>query len=277
MSDLKVRKIDFQFDRDIDFQAFPETPEWGNFVNVITLIAPAFERYFIKAFRAVIPDMQDAALKSDAEAFCAQEAQHSKHHLAHLALLADYYPGLADTEKHIKASYEKLFNEETVDFHLAYAATVELTFGPIAKFVIDNKKDLFKGSDQRLASFILWHLVEEFEHRNSAIDVYKSQVGSYTYRMRTAPRVFKHIFDVYQISLNGFKEHVYNSDVSTMPLPHRAFDHIALGRRLKFFYHLLCTLLPYHNPDNLQAPEWVTQWFTDEANGVDMRRYYPRA
>ncbi len=273
MSDLKVRKIDFQFDQNMPFQAFPETPEWGNFVNVITLIAPAFERYFIRAFRTAIPNITDPALKADAEAFCAQEAQHSKHHMAHLKVLTHHYPGLAETEKKIRASYDELFKTESDEFHLGYAATIELTFGPIAKFVIDNKDCLFKGSDSRIASFILWHLVEEFEHRNSAIDVYNYQVGNYWYRMKTAPKVFKHIFDVYQISLEGFKHHVY-SQKSSFPQPHKAFDITPIGSRLNFFYHLLCTLLPYHNPDNLKQPDWVATWFEDEEAGVDMRHYH---
>lgn len=275
MTGLKVRKIDFQLTEDMPFQAFPDNPQWGNFVNVITLIAPAFERYFIRAFRTAIPHIDDAVLKKEAEDFCAQEAQHSKHHMAHLKVLAHHYAGLADTEKKIRASYDQLFKTESEAFHLSYAATVELTFGPIAQFVIENRQSLFANSHPQVASFILWHLVEEFEHRNSAIDVYKHQVGSYFYRMKTAPKVFKHIYAVYQLSLSGFKEHVYADDIATMPLPHKAFDGISLRRRLKFFYHLLCTLLPYHNPDNLQQPEWATQWFKDEDAGVDMRNYFP--
>jgi predicted metal-dependent hydrolase len=274
MSELKVRRIDFQLDNSLPYQAFPQTPEWGEFVNVITLIAPAFERYFIKTCRRAIPLINDAALKADAEAFCAQEAQHSKQHMAHFQVLAHHYPGLVETEQKIRASYDALFAEESDAFHFGYAATVELTFGPIAKFIIENRDILFKGGNRRIASFILWHLVEEFEHRNAAIDVYKHQVGSYWYRMKTAPKVMKHIYDIYQISLDGFKQHVYQEDVNAMPKPHRAFDIVPLKSRLAFFYHLLCTLLPYHNPDNLKQPDWVTEWFRDEERGFDMRNYF---
>jgi predicted metal-dependent hydrolase len=275
MQELKIRKIEFEFDESMPFQAFPETPEWGNFVNVITLIAPAFERYFIKAFRIAIPQLPEGPQKKDAEAFCAQEALHSKYHLQHMKVLTHHYPGLAETEKKIRDSYAELFENESEKFHLGYAATVELTFGPIAKFVIENRDYLFKGSNDKIASFILWHLVEEFEHRNSAIDMYKHVYGDYLYRMRTAPKVFKHIAEVYFMSVEGFKEHVYRYNPDTLHQPHKAFDHIPLTNRLKFFYHLFCTLLPLHNPDNLKQPDWVTRWFEDEEKGVDMRNYYP--
>lgn len=274
MQTLKVRRIDFQFDRDIPFQSCPEAPAWGNFVNVITLIAPAFERYFIRSIRLAVPGIIDPAIKAEAESFCGQEGQHSKHHMAHLALLTHHYPGLAETEKAIRASYDALYQNESQAFHLGYAATVELTFGPIAKFVIDNRNQLFRGCDSRIASFILWHLVEEFEHRNAAIDVYKHVVGDYPYRMRTAPKVFRHIFEVYKLALDGIIEHAYNGDAAITPKPHHAFDDLPLKSKLQFYYQMFCTLLPYHNPDNLKQPDWVTQWFRDEEAGVDMRTYF---
>ena len=89
--------------------------------------------------------------------------------------------------------------------------------------------------------------------------------------MKTAPKVFKHIYEVYQLSLQGFKEHVYGSDGRNMPKPHFAFDIVPMKSKAAFFYNMVCTLLPYHNPDNLKQPEWVSQWFADENAGVDMR------
>ncbi|RXM22050.1 metal-dependent hydrolase, partial [Citrobacter sp. AAK_AS5] len=49
MPELKIRKIDFQFGDDIPFQFNPNNLYWSNFVNYISLIGPAFERYFIRA------------------------------------------------------------------------------------------------------------------------------------------------------------------------------------------------------------------------------------
>src|SRR6478752_3349984 len=91
---LKVRQIDFQFSDAIPFQCNPNNPYWSNFVNFITLIAPGFERYFIKAIRQVMPQIRNPAVKADADLFCQQEAQHSRQHLAHMKVLSAYYPGL---------------------------------------------------------------------------------------------------------------------------------------------------------------------------------------
>ena len=45
--------------------------------------------------------------------------------------------------------------------------------------VVDNRVDLFRGSDTRIASFILWHFVEEAEHKRVAFDVFEAVSGDY--------------------------------------------------------------------------------------------------
>lgn len=276
MSQLKVRKIDFAFDDDIAFQSCPNNPQWGNFINLVTLIGPGFERYFIKAIRAAMPQIKTPRVAQDAELFCQQEAQHARQHLAHLKVLTRRYPGLEDTAKAVTASYEKLLAGRPLPFHLGYAATVELAFGPTAKFMINHRDALFGDGDTRVASFILWHFVEEFEHRNAAYDVYKDVVGSYFYRLRTAPQVAMHLAEVYRIVQDGLRTHVPAGDCLVDP-SHAGlgmFKDVALSSQLNYAYELACTFLPYHKPDNIRQPEWATRWFADEAAGVDMTRYY---
>jgi predicted metal-dependent hydrolase len=274
MSDITVRKIDFCFDDDIPFQSVPGNPRWGNFVNYISLIAPAFERYFIKATRDALPDIKDEKVRRDADLFCKQEAQHSKQHLAHLQLLTKQYPGLQETHDAIMASYDKLYQENSQDFHLAYAATVELCLGPMARFVVENRDALFAGGDSRIASFILWHFIEEFEHRNAAIDIYNAVRGSWTYRLRCVPAIGKHLEEIERITKEGLKKHVGLENVSETS---GCFAPVSRSKVLKVQYDWLCTLLPYHKPDNIRTPAWVQQWHRDEQSGQDMRRYYSAA
>ena len=275
MSQLNVRKIDFQFPDDIPFHWNPANPSWSNFVNFITLIAPAFERYFIKATRQAMPLIGDTRIRDDADKFCLQEAQHSKHHLSHLAMLIQKHPGLEETRQAIMASYDRLFAEQSLDFHLSYAATIELCFGPFASFLITHHETYFKGGDSRIASFLIWHLIEEFEHRNAAYDVYNAVVGSYFYRMKTAPAVMRHLTEISNISIDGLNRHApLHADGTAPGDTRRLFDGIPKRAVLKLAYELSCTLLPYHKPDNLKEPAWVSQWFADDAAGCDMRLYY---
>lgn len=277
MSALKVRKIDFQFPDDIPFHWNPANPSWSNFVNFITLIAPAFERYFIKATRQAIPLIIDERVREDADRFCLQEAQHSRHHLAHLDVLLRQQPALKETADAIMASYDRLYQTHDLDFHLSYVASIELCFGPFASFLISHIDTYFKGGDPRIASFLLWHLIEEFEHRNAAYDVYNAAVGSYAYRMKTLPAVIRHISEVGQIAFNGLNQHAPDhADGTPAGDTRHTFTGVPKLAVLKLGYELACTLLPYHRPDSIGQPAWVTQWFADEASGCDMRLYYQR-
>ena len=272
---LKVRQIDFPFHGGIPFQSNPANPHWSNFVNFITLIAPGFERYFIKAIRQVMPEISNPTVRADAELFCQQEAQHSRQHLAHMKVLAAHYPGLDDVRQAVTASYVRLFERETIAFHLAYAATVELCFGPLASFLIQHRDALFKGGDPTIASFMLWHLVEEFEHRNSAIDVYNAVIGSHFYRVKSVVGVARHLAEIAKIVRDGFKQHIPANTFAVEPgNVTKMFAATPVWDQLCLAGNLLCTLLPYHNPNGIVQPDWVTQWFAAEAAGQDMSAYY---
>jgi len=280
MSQLKVRHIPFHFDDITPYFWNPHNPGWGNTVNFISVIGPAFERYFIKAIRAAMPHITDEELLADAELFCQQEGQHSRQHLGHLQALIKQYPGIEVVRKQVLTSYEKLFERESLEFHLAYAANVELLFGPIAKFMVDNRHYLFRECDNQVAALILWHFVEEFEHRNSAIDVYNHVVGSYAKRMRMAPRIASHLLDVRRITSEGLSIHVpaFNNNLTTFSagdMGTGTLKDIPIANLMGFAWSLLCSQMPLHKPDRLVQPEWVTRWFSDEASGKDMSIYVP--
>ena len=272
---LTVRHIDFRFDAAMPFQCNPANPWWSNFVNFMALIGPGFERYFIRAIRQAMPQIRDPAVRADAELFCQQEAQHARQHLAHLKVLTARFPGLEDVRREVTASYERLYERERLAFHLSYAATVELCFGPFAAFLVEHRDALFKGGDRTIASFVLWHFVEEFEHRNSAIGVYRDVVGSHLYRVRTAPAVRRHLAEVGRIVSEGFERHVPAGTCAVPPGDvSRMFAAIPRWSRLRVAVDLACTLLPRHDPDRIAQPPWVTQWFAADAAGADMAAYY---
>lgn len=274
-SPLRVRHIDFEFGDDIPFYWNPGHVPWGNMVNMIALAAPGFERYFIRAIRESIPRITDPELAAEAADFCKQEAQHSKHHQSHMRVLTRAHPGLEAVFDEVRVSYEKLYDEAPIEFHLAYSAIVEPLFGPIAKFVVDHRECLFRGAHPTISSFMLWHLLEEFEHRNSAVDIYDHVVGSYAYRMRCAPRVFAHLDAIGKMLTAGFDANVPKSPSGLLPSHVGLFhDEISVLARAALVYDLGCTLLPFHDPDGIVQPAWATQWFAAHDAGVDMRSYY---
>lgn len=281
MSHLKVRQISFQFNEKTPYYWNQFNPYWGNFVNYATLAIPGFERLIIRSVRAAMPKISDPALKQEAELFCQQEAQHTKQHFAHLQALIKQYPGLEDARIEVMGYYDMMFEQESLEFNLAYCATVELWFCPIATFMIENRHQLFRDCDNQVAALILWHFVEEFEHRTSAIDIYNHVVGSYMKRLRMAPKILMHMNRAVNVATHSIQRCVPPLDwqgkaIQAGEFPSRKiFKDLPTANVIKYYYDSIAAQLPFHNPKRVPQPDWVTQWFEDEAAGMDMTVYRP--
>jgi len=272
MTQIQYRKMDFRFDDDIPFQFNSANIAVSDLTNAATFMAPAFESYFIKAFREAIPLLRDNRLKHDTELFIQQEREHSKHHLAHLRMLIRKFPELEQARDDVNASYARLYDTHSLNFHLAYTANIELAFGPIARFTIENRDAMYAGGDPRISSFILWHSIEEFEHRNCAIDVFNAVVGSHLYRLRQIRETRTHLRETGAIVQRAFKRLAAEGKIKSSDK--RSSDGSSRRSRLRLYAALFSTLLPWHNPDHLKQPQWVTQWMSDYAAGKPMEVAY---
>ena len=65
---------------------------------------------------------------------------------------------------------------------MGYTAGFEsMTLG-VTRWLVEQRHDLFRGSDPRVGSFVLWHMVEETEHKRVAYDVYQAACPGYFMR-----------------------------------------------------------------------------------------------
>ena len=76
---------------------------------------------------------------------------------------------MRETFDAIMASYDHMANTKPLAYRLAYIADLEATFTPSFRFLLDNADIMFRPGDDRVASLLLWHRVEEVEHRSSAV------------------------------------------------------------------------------------------------------------
>jgi hypothetical protein len=106
------------------------------------------------------------------------------------------------------AAYDELLGQEDVVFHLAYIANLEATFTPLFKMVSDNRRPLFEGGDERAGTLFLWHFVEQIEHRSSALLIHHHVTPDRWFRIRKAPKVFRHVAGIYRLILAGIEQHV---------------------------------------------------------------------
>jgi len=265
---IKVRKIDFEFPDDIPFYFNPENARMSMTANVLSFLAPAFERYFIKAIKRALPDIKNRAVREEADLFCKQEGLHAKAHIDHQNMLLRKYPALKALRDRVNQSYDELDRTESNAFALAYATTIELSFKPLAKFFIENRQLFFARGDKRIASFILWHFVEEFEHRSAMYNVYRDVVDDYWFRVKASKRTRAHVATL--------AADVRETCLACEPLPSDESNELQppLISRAKLALGIFETHSPLHNPESGRVPQWITDWFAAEEAGQDMRTYF---
>ena len=261
---IKVRKLRFDFTDDIPFWFNPRNAEASRIVNSLSLLAPAFERYFIKAIRDAMPGIRDRAAKEEANRFCIQEGQHAKFHIEHQNLLLRKHPQLEAIRDEINRSYDDLHRHESTEFALAYATTIELSFKPLARYFVENRHAFFDGGDPRITAFVLWHFVEEFEHRHAMFDVYQEVVGDYWYRLKVARRTYAHVMKLGAL--------VRKACLACEAPPANAPDLVRIPRTRTWalFLGLFETLSPFHDPHRGRVPKWIQDWFAADEAGQDM-------
>jgi predicted metal-dependent hydrolase len=297
MSGLVVRRPPFQIDETVPFQWQPANPSFGLFGNTFTFLAIAFERYIVSATRQAIPRIEDPSVAAEADLFLRQEAQHARAHRAHAKAMIAQYPALEETLVETHAAYDDLLEREDLAYHLAYIANLEATFTPLFKMVLDNRHELFVGGDERVGTLLLWHFVEEIEHRSSALHIHHAVTADPWYRIRNAPKVFDHVARVYKMVLAGFEEHVPPNDrlVSTKSVSPSGLylsELRARAPRLRAERHTPSMLghvpgrdlrqmlwretkaqTPHHDPTDEPLPGWAETWHAAFDAGADVTTY----
>jgi predicted metal-dependent hydrolase len=297
MTDLVVRKMAFQFDSAVSTVPFlwqPANPEFAIFCNAFTFIAVPFEKYIIAALRQAQDRLStDAAVAEEAEAFLRQEAQHAAAHRKHMIALIEQYPGLEQCYDQTVASYNDLIAEHPVEFHAAYIANLEATFTPMFKVILDHREALFGGGDTRVASLMMWHFVEEIEHRSSGLLLYRHLMPDPWYRVKRIRQTFRHVGTISATVAKAFDEHIpfaergaSAQDVMASALQ-REFRY-RVGRRsgsspvfhavpsadlLRMLWRLALSQTPHHDPADQPLPAWAATWMREYGRGTDMTTF----
>jgi len=182
MTAIPVRRMQFDFPEVLDPLIVVGDPEVSYSFIGISLLLPYLEPYLIRTMKAARPRVQDPALLADLDAFNGQEGQHYKQHRAfNAAIRAAGFPELEGLEREVEADYQRFTRENSLEWNLAFAEGFEALTTATARFSFE------RGIDEMIPvarDLFAWHLVEEFEHRTVAFEVYDHVCGSYGYRVR---------------------------------------------------------------------------------------------
>jgi len=256
--ELVVRKIPFEFPEDLDPCWKPDEPEWSHMVNGASLTMPYLEPFLIDTMKEALPLIEDDRVREEARGFMAQEGQHYRAHRRYNEVLkANGYPELADVEAEMQESYDRMRSRRSLAFRMGYSAGFETMTLGITRWLVEHREDLFRDSDTRVCSFVLWHMVEETEHKRVAYDVFQAACPGYWMRVLG---VFTGSLHVIWFTRRGYitmlkKDGLWFDWRSRLRLWRRAAQAV---RAVSPF--LIRSALPGHDPENEPDPRWVRDW-----------------
>ena len=235
-----------------------DKPEFSHIVNAASLAMPYLEPYLIQSMREARPKITDPVLQRDLDLYIIQEATHSKQHKKFNKTIGDAgYTSVTGIEHTLAEDYKKLWAKRSLRFNLAYAEGFESMALAVGHMLIEDREYLFGQSDSNVASLILWHFVEEIEHKNVAFDVFDHLYGSYFWRMVGLFYASAHIF---LRTGQGYRA-LLKEDGLWRNLNSR-------WRLVKILLHIFHRLIPklarvmkpgYH-PSKLTDPQWSEEW-----------------
>jgi hypothetical protein len=179
---ITVRKMDFRFE-EIDPVFIEGNPDRSFGLIGLSLLLPYLEPYLIRTMKVAKKQIDDPKLVDELERFCAQEGHHFQMHMRfNEALRRERFPELEKLEADLSADYQRFSKTKSLRFNLAYAEGFEALTTASALFSFMHA-GMGQEDDSAVADLFAWHMVEEFEHRTVAFDVFDRVVGGYFYRL----------------------------------------------------------------------------------------------
>lgn len=257
---MTLRRPPFAYRREAAAHWNAARPEFSQMVNAASLAMPYLEPYLIKTMREARPLITDPALAAELDLYCRQEAAHfSEHRRFNEELKALRPETIANIEAVLADDYARLGRERSLRFNLAYAEGFESMALALGHMLIEDRAFLFGGAQSGVASLVLWHFVEEIEHKNVAFDVFEHVSGSYMWRLIGLFYATGHIF---RRTRSGYQQLLKEDG-----LWHNLRSRWALARMiLRIFAKLgpkfLRILNPFYHPSTVADPAWMLAWRT---------------
>lgn len=175
--EIKVRKVNFRINKDLNRFYYKGNPFSTHFINVLHILFPTGERFFVNSVLKHQKQITDEKLKKQMRNFCGQEGIHSSMHERFWNILNENGYIIKGYENHIDNLLHKVVakieSEGTRLNNVDLVATVCLEhFTALFGHALFANVDLSeKNVPQDMAELFLWHASEEIEHKSVAFDV----------------------------------------------------------------------------------------------------------
>ena len=201
-SPLRPRRVAFDW-TETPLHWVPGDPFSTHMINVLHLLLPAGERWFVEVYKQALPLIRDPDLRKDVIGFIGQESMHAQAHSTVLDHLVAQGLDPSPYTAQMDWFFEHLLGDNTMPplakkwwllERVAIIAAIEHYTAVLGKWVLDARGFEHFGADPTMVDLLRWHGAEEVEHRSVAFDVFQHLDGGYGRRLRTMTTVFPTMF-----------------------------------------------------------------------------------
>lgn len=153
-------------------------------VAVLSGMFPEGEDFFVRSVRKHADRITDPELKEQVKGFVGQEVTHGREHRELNEKLAAMGYASLRVDKMTKLGLKRQERFLKPKHNLATTAALEHYTATLAEVLLTDPRaqELLGGSEVR--EMLLWHALEESEHKSVAFDVYQATVGDEKLRVR---------------------------------------------------------------------------------------------
>lgn len=179
---IKPRRMAFDTQSPMNKFAFKNNSLISTFFYALSALFPDGERFFIHSVRNYQDQIKDETLKEQISGFIGQEAHHGMSHealnqaITNMGFPLDRIVG----KLHKRVDFLKNFSHGR---QLALTVAMEHFTASLAEFLLKNP-EVLADADPTVRKMLLWHSVEEIEHKSVAFDVYRAHVNNEFLRKR---------------------------------------------------------------------------------------------
>ena len=161
-------------------------------INVLHLLLPAGERWFIEVVNEAAPLVDDPEVAEAIKPFIQQESWHAWAHSVVLDHLAEYGIDSTPFTEALQSWFSRIGSQKPnwpqplqrwwLHRRLADVAAIEHFTAVLGQWIIQNRGLDYAGADPVMLDLLRWHGSEEVEHRSLVFDVFQNLSGSYALR-----------------------------------------------------------------------------------------------
>ncbi len=275
--DVRTRRIKFSYQTGTRFQHYVDGDlVMSHAVAVLSGMFPEGEDFFVRSVRDRKPKVTDPELLNQVAGFIGQEVTHGREHRDLNDRLAEMGYRSVKVDRHAKWLLGLGDRFLSKNQRLAITAALEHYTATLAECLLEKPEAQALLGETEVRSLLLWHALEESEHKAVAFDVYRASGGPEWLRIWTM-RIVSAMFVLEVIVQTGLSllrdRATYN--------PVTLFRSLWALRRSPFLSREIARKLRTYNkagfhPDDWDATELIDRWraelFGEQGTLVDHLR-----